>query len=267
MNKKIGLLLTVLALAIFSIVFVSAAGTVVTVKSPITWSNNSGTLNVSVLLNNAYNATSNVTFYCNKTGGAVDDRLAGDIVATISPDATGLIFENAAVSLTTYTDGLSYNCSAYADNQTEQIFSVASKNITIDSTSPVCSISVSYPLIHKDGPQYLTWSITDALSLVGSNTYVNRPSPGTQLSYTSVSATSLFLSGINTTYVGDWGLSAYGIDRAGNTCNATTTFVSDQPGGTVTIEDGISPEQPNYGMILLIIAVVIALVVIFSNKR
>jgi len=174
------------------------------------------------------------------------------------------------VSISSLTDAITYNCSAYADNGSAtggQAWSAAVKGITIDNTAPVCSISVSYPIIHKDGPQLLTWSITDALSLVSNSVTITRPSPGSVLSYTSATATSLLFSDSNTTYVGTYSLSASGTDRAGNTCSATTSFKADQPGGTFTVPTETETTTNNTKTIVIIALVLIGAFLLFRKKK
>jgi hypothetical protein len=280
-NHKLLILTTLLVLTIFSVSLASAA---TTLQVPIANSNQTGTITLISCQTNLVNAV-NATILYNYTGSSAINILIANISNTTD---SGGSFNASATSITGLTtDSMTYNfwcrvtnLTGATDVTTEN--STVNTGITIDNTDPVCSISVDYPLIHSGGPQYVTWSVTDALSLVSNSEAITVPSPGTQITDTSATGTSVALTAVNTSYVGTWYLNAYGIDRAGNTCNATTTFISDQPGGSVTI--GAAPStpglfsiggnplisgttgQPNWGL-LLIIGLVIAVIVVISKKK
>ncbi|CAK0757070.1 putative Ig-like domain-containing protein [Azospirillaceae bacterium] len=269
MKKNLGILAVVL-LTVLAIQFVSAVAPVIAITSPVTFTNYSTTMSVAITntLVNSTDGKYNVTLYCNKSGGGTTNITAHLITTIWNATAFASSFTKT-VTLTGSQDGINWNCSAFADNGTQTAagtgWSVASiKNITFDSTSPVCSISKTYPTIHKDGPQTVTWSVTDALSLLSNSEAITRPSPGSQITDANAVATYTW-NQANTSYLGTWYLNAYGIDMAGNTCNATTTFLVDQAGGTVTVP-GTTTGTNNTKTILILAGIGLVLWLVFKKK-
>lgn len=228
-TKRTILALSVILSLIFILTFVSATDTL-TINSPVQYGNYSTTMNVSIT-NNYVNATINsynVTLYCNKSGGAVDTRTGSDIskIVTISNSSEKVSnFESAAVSISSLSDILAlYNCSAYADNLTTQVWSTAKRYITVDNTVPTCTVSVPNANIPSNGWQTVTWSVTDALLLLNNYENVSGPTGYTTTTYsTAVVATQTINAQALT---GNWRSSVNGSDTAGNTCTATTTWTS-----------------------------------------
>lgn len=281
-QKKFGLLLTtILALAFFS-VFISAQA--VTINSPTSNGNYSGTMNVDVTndLINASTVSYNVTLYCNVSGGTVNSRTAAQKFVTIwNSTATATSFTNAAVSITGFTDSLaSYNCSAYADNGTAttgQAFSVAVNGITIDNTAPTCDLRRVYGnQIGLQGIQEIIWSSSDAISLI--STAVNLNSAGTATAYTDASR-DLILQGSSLSTAGDYGVDLVTTDRAGNTCTPSavnwtvytpgtsgTSAAPSAPAGSFSLfgKGGIdfsNPQTRNTAIFIIVVIVVIAALV------
>jgi PGF-pre-PGF domain-containing protein len=155
--------------AVMLLTIISLVSAAYTINSPITWGNWSTTLDINITYTittvncslGIANCKFNVTFYCNKSGGSVHNRVATDKVATIwnvtsstaTFNATGLSTTGpnnnniTRVDIATYTDIFGdYNCSAYADNGSANnlegdMWSVAVKNITIDNTAPAVVFS------------------------------------------------------------------------------------------------------------------------------
>ncbi len=112
------------------------AATTVTLSSPKSDDNYTTTLNFSAISDVNTTASSfNVTLYCNVSGGDIDNGTSGDIVATITNSSDADVLENAAVSISSLTEARGVNCSAWADNITDQLMSGAVL-ITIDRTAP-----------------------------------------------------------------------------------------------------------------------------------
>lgn len=272
------LLAIALVLSVLAIVpFMSAAGESVNISSPITWGNYTGTFNVSIF-SNVINTTGpyNVSLYCNMSGGAVDTRVGSDIslvVTLTNRTASGQSFENSAVSISGLTDSLVYNCSAYADNKTTTgFFSGAvnvKSNITIDNTAPSCSMSTAIGLVYLGNPQTLVYSSADALSLVSTVVNISGPSSFGTTSLPTTNTNGYQLNSANSTYKGSYTVTIQALDRSGNVCTSTATWKVDTSGGSVTVSDGITgiQKQPNSSGILLVVAIVIVGILLFSKKK
>ena len=90
-----------------------------------------------------------------------------------------------------------------SDNGTDQEWAFEASGVTFDSTSPVCSLTRKHPSIPYKGVQSLTWSITDALSLVSNEAVVDGPGTQTNVSY-STAVTTQTLTSQDTGYIGNW---------------------------------------------------------------
>ena len=143
-NKSIlffGIIISIILVAYF--VFADSDATM---SSPVVGGNYSTTL--SFIATSDFNTTSemdyNVTLYCNASGGDIDNETLGDLIVTVSnTSALQNAFNDTAVDIASLAEGADYNCSAYADNGTDQNFSVAVTSITIDHTAPNVSAFVT----------------------------------------------------------------------------------------------------------------------------
>jgi hypothetical protein len=128
--------ISVIVLCLF---FVFAA---TTTQSPVVSGNYSGTMNVSVTTAINFSTTDyNVSIYYNATGGDVDITSGIFLLLLTNASDAQNVFENASVNIGGLKDGKIYNFSFYADNGTDQEWSAAVGNITIDNTAPVVNFS------------------------------------------------------------------------------------------------------------------------------
>lgn len=245
-NLKLFLALVLTALAVLPLV---SAITSVNLTSPVQYGNYSGTMSVTAqsTLNHTYGY--NVSIYCNKSGGEVDVKRAGDLVATIwNATVAGFNFATT-VNIASYTDGLAiYNCSAYADNSTDQAWSAAKRYITIDNTAPVCSATVANGRIPIQSTVNPTWSVTDALSLLSNNENITGPTGFTTLTYTEATKTFTQMLGLPGTYT----INVLGEDTAGNKCTASREVIVYQQGGSSTIPSGALGGTKNYTVFIVL---------------
>ncbi|MFA6073984.1 MAG: hypothetical protein WC758_07755 [Candidatus Woesearchaeota archaeon] len=237
MNKtNIVLSIFAMVLVLTLLPIVSSAVTYAgTMYSPVAGGNYSSTLTfaISAKLVNSTTLQYNATLVCNSSGGTASAFVGADIVKVVtitnktSSPAGPLVSDlnKTAISLASLTDLMTYNCSGYVDNGTDQewAFMTTANLITKDATSPVCTVSVPLSNVPNQGSQVVTWSITDALSLVSSNQNITGPTGFTTLTSTNaVSSTEFSLQNL----VGSWSSDVLGTDRAGNTCLGTVDFTS-----------------------------------------
>ncbi|MFH1585241.1 MAG: hypothetical protein ABIB79_00555 [archaeon] len=212
------------------------------VNSPVSHGNYSTTMNVSVATNiTGADADYNVSVYYNSSGGDVD-LSNGTFLVVITNTTTAVddVIENATVVLTGLDDGANYNFSFYADNGTDQEWTSALSNITIDNTVPAVANFTGT----VDGGSYkdtivLNVSVTDATIGVGSVYFNITNSTGTQLNFTKASTpgggyynitlnTSVFTDGVHniTVYSNDTLNNANNTERIQITIDNTDPVVS-----------------------------------------
>lgn len=202
----------------------------------------------------------NVTVYANSSAGTMN---ALESFANASPDQTAW---TGTVDIQAADDGLNQNLSCYANNATDGVYSdqKTCSAVTLDSTDPICSLVRLSKTIAWKGTQKITWSSSDATSLVSTAVYVDRPESGSTLSYTDTSRTLTLLSQ-DTKYLGDWTANITGTDRPGNTCTVEVTFKTYMPDGVGEI--GVPAPKKDTGKTLLLLLIVgIALYFIFKKK-
>ena len=265
MNNK-NIVLTTIFLAMFVLAVLPLVNAATTIDSPVTGGNYTTTLNVSVSVdaNTAHNMT-NVTCFYNATGGSATSLLV--IIANDSH--SDLIFENASIGITGLTDLATYNISCDVRNSTTLNTTVSKATITIDSTSPVCSLVRAHSNFAWKDTQLITWSITDAVGLdtTGLTTItVDRPEDGSDMTYTDTSR-ALTLTSQDTKYIGDWSVSLTGTDRPGNTCTPSVTFRSYLPNGDIW-EAGAPKAPVDMGKTVLLLLIIGTIVYfVFFNKK
>ena len=235
---------------------------ITTIDSPVTYSNHTTTLNISVSVDmNDMDNMTNVTCYYNLSGGAATTFLV-EITNSTPKD---LVFENSAVSITSLTDATTYNISCQVRNLTTLNTTVSNASIMLDSTSPLCSINGDHNNIPWKGIIEITWTSSDAIERVSTAVDIDGPQDQTTVSYTDANKVLDLLSQ-DTKYVGDWTTNMTVTDRAGNTCTASYTFKSYLPS-----IDGVAPVTPaeprdKKGILLLLGIVGVVAYFIFKKK-
>ncbi len=268
MNNKNKLLSTIFLLAILSVIGIASAAS--TIDSPEASQNMTGTLNLSVTVgpNDEYNMT-NVTCFYNSSGGPATTFL----VYIANDSHNSLTFENGSIDITGLTETATYNISCDIRNGTgansyNQTLSFAAADLlTIDSTDPVCSLDGDHKTIPWKGHILLTWTSSDAVSLVSTSTTIDGPQDQATITDTDTNDART-LTSQETKYWGDWLVTVTGTDRPGNTGTCTYEFESYLPDGVDWLEPGESKAPLDAGKTLLILLVVVALAwFVFFRKK
>ena len=257
--RKINIILTTLILlAIMPMVLGASSMSV-----PVDSGNYTSPMTVTVIYDghNPQNMT-NLTCYTNITGGTAN-TFGVTVVNTTSTQTT------FTGTITLATDALDIynitcllqNCTA-TDCSTNASFYAA--NITIDSTDPVCDLTKKHSKPAYKGIQELTWSSSDALSLISTAVIIDRPQEGDDLTYTDTSRT-LTLSSQDTKWLGDWTTTLIATDRSGNTATCTETWSTYLPNGA--IEDAREEEsKTDIKGLAIVILLVGGLYLIFKDR-
>ena len=252
------LLATILAMFVLAVLPLMSAAT--TMDMPVAGGNYSTPLNISVSVdtNGADNMT-NVTCYYNATGGKATTWL----VEMLNDSHSDLIFEDATIAIDGLTELATYNISCAVYNLTTLNTTVSKATITIDSTDPLCSLVRQSKTIDWKGTQLITWTSSDALSLVSTAVTIDRPEDGADMTYTDANRALTLLSQ-DTKYVGDWTVTMTGTDRPGNTCTETVTFKSNYGDGETW--EPTAPKKDVGKTVLLLLIVGIVAYFIFKKK-
>jgi len=256
--KKTNLLIaTIMLMAMMPVVLATTS-----MSSPVDYGNYTGTMTVTVTAqDNGENNMTNVTCYYNASGGAATTYLT----EILNTSAGQLIFTKS-VSISALTDAMIYNVSCNVYNDTTLNSTYSAGNITFDSTDPTCDLSKKHSKPAYKGIQELTWSSSDALSLVSTAITIDRPQTGSDMTYTDASRTLTLLS-TDTPYIGDWTTTVVATDRSGNTATCTETWKTYLPNGEY--EESYAEEEQNLLQRIpawLWLAVVIGLV-LYVNKK
>lgn len=238
MDKKNLIFVGSFVLALALIVFVFAA---TTVSSPAKFGNYSGTINFTITTGINVSGTGlpfNVTIYYNESGGGVDDTSTN--LTTIYNSSDWVENFNASVSITGLTDGKYYNFTAYADNGTDQEWSVGISNVTIDNTGPAVTdfVSTVNGGIYS-GAIVLNVSVVDATMSAGTVYFNITNSSGQQHNYTQAYSpgNGRYNISINTVgFVdGKYNVTVYSNDTLGNTNNTEYIQINLDNGGAPAV--------------------------------
>jgi len=191
----------------------------------------------------------NVTIYTNSTAGAMTS-----LGSEANTSVNQTVWEGS-VTITSTNDGINQNISCYADNGTSLVYSeeIAATNIMLDSTDPVCNMSILHPSIAYAGLQTINWFASDAIEWVSSSMVID--GPGSQTTITETCQNGPFeLTSTDTKYNGDWTATLTVTDRAGNTCTASETFKSQLLGYDEEYGEVLTVPSKGNGKTLLILA-------------
>lgn len=229
-----------------------------------TWQSKGATgLNYSNLTTSfTYNCTvsnkhvTNVTIYANKTTSVMNPLQSFANTSVAQTAWTGIVSIQAA------DDGSNQNLTCYVRNSTANAYSSekGAWHVRLDSTNPVCNISVAHGNIAYKTLQTVTWASSDVLARRLTSVDVN--GPGAQTTMTSTTASRTLDMGSNATkYSGSWVANMTVTDWSGNSCTASTTFKTYLPSGEE--EPQAAGAETNW---LLLIIVGIVLYLIFKKK-
>jgi len=178
-DKKIGVVSSVLIITLMMIVLVMAA---TVVRNPLAANNYSGTFNVSV--NSTIPNVVNVTIYYNESGGPVVLSAANYFYVINSSSNTtpiGLVIENSSVNIAGLNDSLTYNFTFIVTNTTKSKENHSVANVVIDNTLPKeVNITGTETRGNYTGSITLNASVLDALSGVESVVFNVTNSSGIQ---------------------------------------------------------------------------------------
>ena len=226
-NKNIAII-SLLAI-FFAILVLPVMSTATAITAPLEFDNDTGTLwlNVTTALADA----TNVTCWYNASGGAVNGSDIFVLINNITADQTEF---NSSVTISGYEDGLNYSIMCQANStvsSTDENSSVTS-SLTFDSTVPICTLTGDHITIPYKGNILLSWTSSDALSLISTLVTIDGPQDQTTISDTDTNEDRT-LTSQDTKYIGDWVVSIGARDRASNVCNTTYTFESYLPNGDI----------------------------------
>lgn len=218
MKKEKLILPIAIFFAVFSVFLVSAT---TTVSSPVYGGNYSGTLTFTVSTTiNSTKDDANVSLYCNTTGGEATEAMTR--LTTISNTSMEQNAYTGPVTLSSYADLTTYNCSAVADNTTDKEFSTATLIITIDNTA--CAGTATIQQSEVDFGRSFTYntSLTDATSGVASSSCQIADPSGKYIGSITTADTNLVFPE-STRNDGVWNITCNGTDYASNTCTFSDT--------------------------------------------
>jgi hypothetical protein len=205
--------------AVFAVAFVA------TIDVPIANGNYSGSVEFNVTTGlTSVGESYNVSIYYNVSEG----NASSDLLGLIINETAAQTVMNRTFDTTSLADGSSYTFGVYADNGTDQNWSLMVYNVTIDNTPP--AVSTFYNTI--DGGSYkdsivVNVSVTDAAIGIDSVYFNITNSAGTQVNFTKASNeggyynitvnTSVFTEGI-------YNITVFANDTLWNHLNSSETI-------------------------------------------
>jgi len=258
-NCLIGLAI-VLAISLCMMPSVLAA---TVINSPVVDNNYTTTMNVS--LTTAIANCLSCSFWYDSTG-AGGRTLLGTIENTTDSQTT---FENAVLSITSFSDSATYNISANCTGDTDEE-AVAVNPITIDNTVPVVTLSVPLSGESESFGRVLDYkcSVSDAIGLGTSSISVAHPSGDDTTSTTLTVNSGDYLQFVDTDYGGDYVFTCTGTDYTGNTASSTATVtMGDLMGAPRTAKKKGTGTGINTNVLLLIGAIVVIYFVMANKKK
>lgn len=277
-NKKI--LLTVLLSFVFLLATMSFTMAATTIVKPVTNTNYTGTVNVTVTTAQAN--VGNVTCWYDPLGGT-----AYVYWLRIQNTSAGQTwFSNPTVSISALADKLTYKviCGVFNPANSNVENSTAVTNIGFDNTAPVVTLSLLSEKLNAGNTQEITWTSSDATAGLTS-TSVTATSPDTDncpvQTWTTATGTHVQIAtdGGVASCTGTWTVLVTATDKAGNIGTSTATFTMedvagkrvgylDSLGSTLgTDTTGATGAKKGISPIVLIIAGIIIYFLFFSKKR
>ncbi len=263
-NRNIALtasLLLAVVLAILVFPTISAATAIVT---PVTSGNYTGTVAINVTTDGS-NEGDNMTCYYNVTGGNIS--VSNYLITIVNSSINDTMFDDSAVSISALTDATTYNisCSVFNATGATPQASASVAVVTFDSTNPSCTLTGDHLTIPYKGSIALSWTSSDALSLVSTAVYIDGPQTQTTITDTDANEVRT-LTSQDTKYFGDWTVNITGTDRSGNTCIESFNFSSYLPDGVDWVEEPVkSKDTGKIALGIIIVGIVIYLA--FIKKK
>lgn len=272
-NKNKLLLAIFLSVVMFAALPLMSAAT--TIVKPVTNTNYSGTMNVTVTtaIVGTDGGSLNVTCWYNESGGTPYKPF----VTIQNTSAAQTWFSNSAVDISSWSDAITYSviCGAIGDTAEN---SSATTKIGIDNTDPVVTLSVAKPSIDEGNTQTITWTSTDAL--LGYSTLVTVASPSSSdkcadQTWTDTSGTDVRIAtdGGVTECDGTWTVTITSTDTAGNVGTTSTTYSVESVGWSVG-QMGVGmqqtvaePEKKGSPIVWLAIAGIAVYFIFFRKKK
>lgn len=233
----------------------------------VTWNDAAGISNYSNQTTSfTYNCTTsahnviNVTVYANSSAGVMNPLES--FANLTSPAQTAW---TGTVDIQSADDGTAQNISCYAQNATVGAYSleISCHDVMLDSTDPVCNVSVLHPSIAYKGNQKITYYSSDAIEWVSTSLTIDGPGKQTTITATAQNG-PIDLGSNDTKYTGDWALAMTVTDRAGNTCTDSATFKSYMPDG---LGLGEEPDKADNRTILIVVVLALLAWMFFGKKK
>lgn len=269
-NKKVLLAVLLSFVLLAALPLMSAA---VTVVKPVTSTNYSTTMNVTVTTGYLDWAGKyiNVTCWYNATGTP-----ATPLVTITNTSVNQTWFSNAAVDISAITEGLNYSVICGARNGTAafDVNSTAVLKVGIDNTDPVVTIEASKPSIGVGNTQEITWTSSDAMTGL-SSTLVTVSSPNSDRcadqTWTTASGTSVAIvtEGGVADCSGTWTATILATDKAGNTETTSATWQASDNGAKAGYLQGTSATDESEGLSPIVVFIIagIAIYFLFFRKK
>lgn len=237
MNRKLLILPIMAFLVIASMSYVMAATTLV---KPAAGTNQSTTIEVNATT--AVPHALNATIYYNASGGAIDQT--NSLTTIVNDTGSDTEFYDASVSISSLSDGASYNFSVYVDNGTDQEWATAGNVLTIDNTNPVVSTSVEDSTKYSGQKIVYTTSVSDATSGVQTSACNIEDAYGDNETVSTSATEDMYGS---TAKSGTYTLFCSATDYAGNKGTSSSTItVSD--GNLIVVEEDTEEEEMLFGL-------------------
>ena len=256
MKNKI-VLATVLAMVVvFSVMLVSAGALTSTLYNPLNNTNHTGTITYNCTTP-AFAQAENVTIYINSSTGTMTS------LGVIPNSSVNQSVWEGSVAITSTHDGTGYNVTCLAGNESVNAYSaeISATGIMLDSTDPVCNVTLEHPTIAYKGLQTVIYYSSDVIERVSTSLTIN--GPGSQSTTTHTDANGpIELTSQETKYAGRWELDMTVTDRAGNTCTDSATFKS-----YIGDKDEEVPTRDSGKTLLFVIIAAVILWLIFGNKK
>lgn len=230
-----------------------------TVNAPLNYTNHTGSFTYNCTT--AALSTLNVTVYANSSAGVMN------ALQTFTNTSANQTAWTGTVTITAADDGANQNISCYAENATAQAYSaeagLGGVRIMLDTTSPVCNISVEHNVFAYKGNQRIDYYSSDAIERLSTSLTID--GPGSQTTVTATGANGPIEFGSNDTkYTGSWALALTVTDRAGNTCTDTASFKTYLPDGD---EDVPAPTDDKTKGIVIIAFIAFVVYFGFIKKK
>ena len=264
-NNKI-LMSMLLALTLLIVVPMASAAITVTFVSPLTGSNNSGTMIVNCTSNIQESVNASLVYASD--GTTADTWVLLDTIAIANESE----FYAAAFDISSFTDAATYNMTCAVYNDTDYYYSTAIPVITIDNTAPVITSTVGAGQVDYMTPTTLTCSATDAID---SATTITRTLTKADTSTVTITSSPYTTTGSDINVLGAYTWTCSAVDDSGNTGTTELTFQVDTDDDAVVSSTSVTStdttdksNMPFILVVILLVGVIAAIgVYAYTNKK